>query len=199
MKSKDNHAAVYLDVNKLIPWAENPRINDHAVDEVASSIKRFGFASPIVARKSESGDLTIVAGHTRHKAAKKLGLKTVPVRVMNLSEDEASMLALADNRMGELAEWSEGLQDVLRELSEKGHDLTELGWGEDLPEFEEAIDLSVLDDVFDDLDEYASGVRRAIKIEFEPDDFDEAQKLVLEARNSGQYVGMILLNALRNG
>ena len=199
MKKKDEQAAVYLDPADLTPWDQNPRHNDHVVGEVARSIQRFGFASPIVARKAPDGSLTIVAGHTRHKAARKLGLDRVPVRLMDLSEDEAQMLALADNRMGELAEWSDGLREVLEELSERGHDLTGLGWGEDLPEFEDEIDLSVLDDVDVDLDEYASGVRRAIQIDFEPDDFEEAQTLVSEARTTGQYVGMILIQALRKG
>ena len=55
-------AAVYLPITDLVPWENNPRDNDYAVDAVANSIKRFGFGAPIVARKS---DLMIIKGHTR--------------------------------------------------------------------------------------------------------------------------------------
>lgn len=61
--------------DKLIDYARNPRKNDHAVDRVAAAIKEFGFRVPIVAKS----DGLIVDGHLRLKAAKKLGLETVPV------------------------------------------------------------------------------------------------------------------------
>lgn len=88
-------AAVYVDVDELMPWERNPRRNDHAVDEVAKSIKRFGFGAPVVARKADG---MIIAGHTRVKAAQKLGLDRVPVRYLDLDPTEAQLLAIANNR-----------------------------------------------------------------------------------------------------
>jgi hypothetical protein len=121
-------AAEWLPIDSLTPWADNPRDNAHAVPEVAKSIKRFGFASPIIARPIEGGGLEIIAGHTRHKAAQSLGLDRVPVRVMDLDPADAKLLALADNRLGELADWTGGLEDILRELDADGVDLDGLGW-----------------------------------------------------------------------
>jgi ParB-like chromosome segregation protein Spo0J len=121
-------AAEWLPIESLTPWADNPRDNAHAVPEVAKSIKRFGFASPIIARPIEGGGLEIVAGHTRHKAAISLGLDRVPVRVMDLDPADAKLLALADNRLGELADWTGGLEDILRDLDDDGIDLDGLGW-----------------------------------------------------------------------
>lgn len=65
----------YWSIEKLIAYARNPRKNDHAVDDMAANIKEFGFRVPIVAKS----DGLVVDGHLRLKAAKKLGLETVPV------------------------------------------------------------------------------------------------------------------------
>ena len=121
-------AAEWLPIESLTPWADNPRDNAAAIPEVAKSIKRFGFASPIIARPIDGGGLEIVAGHTRHKAAQSLGLDRVPVRVMDLDPADAKLLALADNRLGELADWTGGLEDILRGLDADGVDLDGLGW-----------------------------------------------------------------------
>jgi len=122
-------AAQWIAIDKLMPWAENPRINDHAVDDVAKSIQRFGFASPIIARTENN---EVIAGHTRLKAAIKLGLDKVPVRFMDLDPADARMLALADNRVAELADWDDdALATILRELDADGLDLDGLGWSDD--------------------------------------------------------------------
>ena len=68
---------VYLPIDDVIPYDRNPRHNDRAVDAVARSIEEFGFRQPIVITKNH----VIIVGHTRWKAARKLGLKTVPVHV----------------------------------------------------------------------------------------------------------------------
>lgn len=96
-------AAEWVDPSTLKPWPKNPRKNDgEPVAKVAESIRRFGFAAPIVAR-AETRE--ILAGETRWKAARQLKLKEVPVRFVDLGEREAHLYALADNRLGELAEW----------------------------------------------------------------------------------------------
>lgn len=119
-----NVAAEWLDPKSLRGWARNPRDNEAAVHEVAESIRRFGFGSPIVARAENR---EVIAGHTRLAAAQLLGLDRVPVRLLDLSESEAHSLALADNRLGGLAEWD---LDKLRGL---GDELDLAGLGFDLP------------------------------------------------------------------
>lgn len=91
-----------IDINKLIPYVNNPRKNDEAVDPVANSIREFGFKVPLVIDKENN----VVCGHTRLKAAKKLGLKTVPCIIADdLTEEQITAFRLADNKVGELAEW----------------------------------------------------------------------------------------------
>src|SRR5262245_8793461 len=90
------------DINSLVPYARNPRKNDQAIDAVAASIKEFGFKQPIVV----DTDGVIVAGHTRMKAAKKLGIKKVPVVVASdLSPAQVQAFRLLDNRVAQKAEW----------------------------------------------------------------------------------------------
>jgi len=98
----DEPAAVWVARSSLHAWADNPRKNDgEPVAKVAASIKRFGFASPIIARTNGE----VIAGHTRLKAAEVLGLERVPVRYLDLDPAEAHLLALADNKLNEEAEW----------------------------------------------------------------------------------------------
>lgn len=98
-------------VEKLIPYANNPRDNDKAVDAVAESIKEFGFKNPIIIDK----DYVIVAGHTRLKAALKLGLKVVPCIIADdLTEEQVNAFRLADNKTAELSDWNE--EELLEEL-----------------------------------------------------------------------------------
>ena len=105
-----------MNVNDLIPYINNPRINDNAVDKVASSIKNFGFKNPIIIDK----DNEIIAGHTRLKAARKLGLEEVPtIKVEDLTDAQVKAFRIADNKTSEFAEWDmellgielEGLDD----------------------------------------------------------------------------------------
>src|SRR6185436_6503649 len=84
------------------PYDNNPRLNDAAVDTVAASIREFGFRQPIVV----DSDGVIVVGHTRWKAAQKLGLERVPVHVAaELSPEQAKAYRLADNQTATLSEW----------------------------------------------------------------------------------------------
>lgn len=104
---------VNLKIKDLKPYEKNPRKNDGAVEYVANSIKEFGFKVPIVVDK----DNVIVAGHTRYKAAKKLGLKEVPAIVADdLTDEQIKAFRLADNKVGEFAAWDTEL--LGEELSE---------------------------------------------------------------------------------
>ena len=85
----------FVPIGRLRPNDRNPRLNDGAVDAVARSIQAYGFVNPIVT----DGDLNIAAGHTRLKAARKLGLKTVPViRVPGLVGSKFVGYTIADNQ-----------------------------------------------------------------------------------------------------
>ena len=115
---------------QLKPYEKNPRKNEQAVDKVAASIKEFGFKVPIVIDK----DGVIVAGHTRYKAAKKLGLDSVPCIVADdLTEEQIKAFRLADNKVGEFADWiPELLSDELAgifdiDMGEFGFELDDSG------------------------------------------------------------------------
>lgn len=93
---------VYKNVDELIPYENNPRNNDGAVEAVAKSIKEFGFKVPLVIDK----DGEIAAGHTRLKAAKELGLEEVPCIIADdLTPEQVKAFRLADNKVAEFAEW----------------------------------------------------------------------------------------------
>ena len=96
------------------PYEKNPRKNDNAVEYVANSIKEFGFQQPIVIDKNG----VIVAGHTRYKASKKLGLEKVPCIIADdLTDEQIKAYRLADNKVGEKSEWDfDLLQDELSEI-----------------------------------------------------------------------------------
>jgi len=97
-----------VEINSIKPYKNNPRNNDDAVDATANSIKEFGWQQPIVVDK----DNVIIVGHTRLKAAKKLGLKQVPIVVAeNLTDEQVNAYRLADNKTGEIADWDFDLLD----------------------------------------------------------------------------------------
>lgn len=89
-------------VGDLVPYENNPRINDHAVQYVRESIANFGFKVPIVIDRNN----VIVCGHTRLKAAMELGMEEVPCTVADdLSDEQIKAFRLVDNKVGELASW----------------------------------------------------------------------------------------------
>ena len=108
------------------PYDANPRTNDKAVDSVALSINEYGFRQPLVV----DTDGVIICGHTRYKAAVKLGLEKVPVHVAkDLSEQQIKAYRIADNKTGELAEWDFELLPIeLSGLQAEGYDLELLGF-----------------------------------------------------------------------
>nr|DAO49047.1 MAG TPA: adenine specific DNA methyltransferase [Caudoviricetes sp.] len=97
-----------IKLKDIKPYGKNPRKNDDAVPYVAESIKQFGFKVPIVIDKNN----VIVAGHTRYKAAKKLGFKSVPCIIADdLTDEQIKAFRLADNKVSEKAEWDLDLLD----------------------------------------------------------------------------------------
>lgn len=104
-------------IDGIRPYEDNPRNNDDAVDKVAESIQKFGFKVPIVIDREG----VIVAGHTRYKAAQKLGLEKIPCIVADdLTDAQVRAFRLVDNKVAEFSGWNfAGLEkelDALREL-----------------------------------------------------------------------------------
>src|SRR5438876_2011945 len=116
----------YRPITSIRLYDRNPRRNDQAVDAVAASIREFGFRQPIVVDE----DGVIIVGHTRYKAALKLGLKTVPVHVAKgLTPAQAKAYRIADNQTARLSGWDESLLPLeLLELKDMNFDLKLTGF-----------------------------------------------------------------------
>lgn len=134
-----------IKIDQLTPYDHNPRQNDGAVDAVAASIKNFGFKVPVVIDRER----VIVAGHTRFKAAKKLGLESVPCIVADdLTDEQIRAFRLADNKVGELAGWDFDLLNMeLAGIEEL--DMTQFGFldPEEIEEPEEVHEVETPEDV----------------------------------------------------
>lgn len=119
---------VLKSLDQIIPYINNPRINEKGIDKVASSIKEFGFNSPIILDK----DNVIIAGHTRYLAAQKLGLEEVPcINVEHLSPAQIKAYRIADNKVAEYSDWEDELLKLeLEQLKEIEFDLSLTGFEE---------------------------------------------------------------------
>jgi ParB family chromosome partitioning protein len=116
-----------IEVTKLKPWEDNPRINDHVVEKLVKSIETFGFNVPIL----HDQNFTIIAGHTRWKAALKLGMTHVPAIMLTMDDANRKAFALADNKLGSLAYWDDELvTKVLEELKTEDVDLSAIGYSD---------------------------------------------------------------------
>ena len=125
---------------ELSPYQNNPRNNEEAVKYVANSIREFGFKVPIIIDTNN----VIVAGHTRYKAAKKIGLKTAPCIIANdLTDEQIKAFRLADNKVAECATWDmELLSSELDDLSD--FDMEEFGF--ELSEIDDTDDCEIVED-----------------------------------------------------
>ena len=146
-----NLEIIMRNVDDIIPYENNPRDNDNSVDAVVESIKNFGFLVPIVIDK----DNVLVAGHTRIKALKKMGIKTVPcILADKLTEDQIKAYRLADNMTSMNSKWNGKLVRLeMKNLPE--FDFTKFGMPEKFMDFKD-------------------------RIKVEEDDFDEGQFIVDE-------------------
>jgi DNA modification methylase len=113
-------------IDQIKPYPGNPRVNDQAVEAVARSIEQFGFRQPVVLDTAG----VVIIGHTRLKAAARLGMTHVPVHVAEgLSDAQVKALRIADNATGEIAEWNYDLLPIeLASLRDEGLDLALLGF-----------------------------------------------------------------------
>ena len=185
-------------IEKLVPYARNSRTHsDEQISQIAASIKEWGWTTPVLV--DEHGG--IIAGHGRTLAAQRLKMAEVPVMVAKgWSEAKRRAYVIADNKLALNAGWDNELLALeLEELGDLGFDMDLLGF--DPSELHtSAVDYSILDgdDVDAQLNEMANGVRKAIQIEFEPEHYDEAQALVKFWRDNKSYVGMMVINHLRD-
>ncbi len=120
----------YVDINSIKPYKKNPRKNEEAIPYVMESIKQFGFKNPVILDK----DNVIVAGHTRIESAKRLGITEIPcIYADDLTDEQIKAFRLADNKVGEIAEWDidlldTELDDILNiDMSDFGFDLDVAG------------------------------------------------------------------------
>lgn len=165
-----------LNIDELIPYEKNPRKNDDAVQYVAESIKQFGFKVPIIIDKNN----VIVAGHTRLKAAKELGLKQVPCIVADdLTDEQIKAFRLADNKVSEKSSWDLNLLgDELKDLQnlDIDFDLTDLGFGnfeismlvDDMEP--EPYDEDIIKEYSENSDDYLAGKRTIISYSTEAEE-----------------------------
>ena len=125
---------VDIKVDDLVPYENNPRYNDNAVDAVAKSIQEFGFKVPCVI----DGNNNVITGHTRIKACKQLGITEIPCVVADdLTEEQIKSFRLVDNKTGEIADWD--FYKLEQELNEIDMDMSCFSFEEKNPA--ESLDL----------------------------------------------------------
>jgi len=170
---------VEIKIRELVEYENNPRvIDDAAIEAVAESIKAFGWKQPIVVDKNN----TIVCGHTRYKAAKLLGLGTVPVVVADdLTEDQVKAYRLVDNKTSEYATWDPDL--LMQEFSAVDFDMSH--WTFDVAALEKMETSAVAIDV------QGIGYKEKFGIVIDCQDEPEQQK-VYEYVTAGGYSARIV-------
>ncbi|KXS45399.1 MAG: DNA methylase N-4/N-6 domain-containing protein [Candidatus Frackibacter sp. T328-2] len=160
-------------VDELVPYEKNPRVNHQAVNEVAKSIREFGFKVPVIVDE----DNILVAGHTRVEACKRLGIEEVPAIVADdLSDEQIKAFRIMDNKSAQYSEWDYEL--LLEEIS----DLDELDYDIDLTGFKDV----ELDEIMEELAESQQKEMEEEKpeIEFSDELLEEHQYVVLKFDNS---------------
>lgn len=154
-----------IPLKDIHPYAHNPRKNDEAMKNVAASIRQFGFLVPLVIDRNHE----IVAGHTRYKAAQSLGLKEVPCVIADeLTEDQIKAFRLADNKVGEIAQWDMDLLPL--ELADIVMPMTDFGFQ------------SITDDDFSDQFTLDAGEKKPFQ-QISITVHDEQARLILAAIN----------------
>jgi DNA modification methylase len=116
-------------ITSVKPYENNPRQNEAGIDAVAASLNAFGWQQPLVVDEDD----VIIVGHTRYKAALKLGMTEVPVHVARgLTPAQARAYRIADNQTATLSQWDEDkLPLELMELQKADFDLSLTGFPED--------------------------------------------------------------------
>ena len=182
-----------ISINKIFSDPVNPRtIKEDKFRKLVNSIEEFPEMlklRPIVV----NNEYGILGGNMRYNACKELGLKDVwIIKADNLTEKQMEQFVIKDN-VG-FGEWD---WDILANTW-KPEELKE--WGLDVWQPEQEVDYSILDDedLSTELNDMTDGVKKAIQIEFEAEDYEEAQELVKFWRDSGAYIGSMIIEHLKN-
>jgi len=182
-----------ISINKIFSNPVNPRtIKEDKFRKLVNSIEEFPEMlklRPIVV----NNEYGILGGNMRYNACKELGLKDVwIIKADNLTEKQMEQFVIKDN-VG-FGEWD---WDILANTW-KPEELKE--WGLDVWQPEQEVDYSILDDedLSTELNDMTDGVKKAIQIEFEAEDYEEAQELVKFWRDSGAYIGSMIIEHLKN-
>jgi len=172
----------YWPISDLMPYAKNPRKNDHAIDKATKIISKVGFRLPILIKS----DGLIIDGHLRLKVAEKLGMQTVPVSICDdMTDDEIKALRLSVNRMADLADWDFEL------LSFELDDLKVAGWDkEDLGFDDVNWDMGKSSDIIDDIDENLDGIMATLKIKCPQETVDDLTSFIKETLKNSKYKGL---------
>ena len=165
---------IKMKVEELIPYINNPRNNENAVDKVASSIAEFGFKSPIIIDKNN----VVINGHTRLLASKKLGLKEVPViKADDLTEAQVKAFRITDNKTSEYATWDEELLKIeLEQLEDMNFNLDTVNI--DYSDFD--LEIDYIEDDFIEIKEredLSDKVNSAYEIIIECDNEEEQEEM----------------------
>ena len=170
-------------VNELIPYINNTRTHsDEQVQQIASSIKEFGFTNPILLDENDG----IIAGHGRLMGAKLLNLDEVPtITLKGLSEAQIKAYIIADNKLALNAGWDEELLKVeIEDLAQMNFNLDLLGFSTDeLNELEIGFDDSIDDDLFEDEEDQSAD--DTIKLSVVCDNDTDKQQLKEELLSRG--------------
>lgn len=167
-----------IEIEKLIPYAKNSRTHsDEQVAQIAASIREFGWTNPILI----DGEIGIIAGHGRLAAARKLGLKKIPViELSHLSPTQKKALIIADNKVALNAGWDNELLALeFEELKLEGFDLELLGFNKN--EIDKLFENNIDDDQIKELSD--DGNRNLLLIETITE--TELQKLFDEMKERG--------------
>lgn len=190
----------HITTASLVPYARNARTHaPHQVQRIAASIREFGFTVPVLIDANNG----IIAGHGRVLAAQLLQRDTVPcIRLAHLTETQKRAYIIADNKLALDSEWDTELLTLeLQDLAGAGFDLNSTGLDTLLPDASEAAVAAILDNMdhgdSEEVTALTAGVRRGILIDFDLHDFEQAQDLIRIHRESGTYIGGVLLQALR--
>ena len=176
-------------IKDLIPAPYNARKSNAKQEaQLKASLEKFGVVEPIIFNKQTG---YIVGGHFRVRELKKLGYKEVDCVIVDLNEQDERELNIRLN--ANTGEWD--FEQLANEW-----DSEELGnWGLDIPSFASDIDYSILNDadVTDQLEDMANGVKKAIQIEFEVEDYEVAKELVKFWREQKLYIGGFMIEKLK--
>lgn len=188
----------YQRPSEITTYENNSRTHsDDQIRQIRDSITEFGFTNPLLVDEESR----LIAGHGRLQAAMELELEAVPTIVLEgLSDTQKAAYVIADNKLALNAAWNmDILMQEIQNLQEDGFDVDLLGFDPSELQAEE-LDYGLLEDIDteQELREMNENVMRGIQIEFEQQHYDEAQELIKYWRDAGGYVGMMLINHLRD-